>query len=434
MTRLISFTPVIALAFLVPGISLASGFFMAKFGGDLGYPTSMSAVSIYWNPAAMAYEPGTSILLDNSLLYRKIDYERTNPEVDDPSNTGSAHLQNWVTVPFIGIKSNFGLEDVAPGLENISFGIAAYPAYGMKTAWEDPNGPQRWQTISGNLVSWYVTGAIGIRLPANFGIGFSVSYVRTDIQTLRATNLVTSIHGATNELDVRYTDDPHGEGRSLIDVGSNDVAFSIGWFFEPIKGLLLGMSYMSSIDVNASGKVSNADGFGNVKVQDATLTGTFPDSIHVGIEYYPIEDLGLRFGFSWVQWSLFNRQVLTAKDALGPGNDIVFEIPRGYHDTVIIRGGIKYRFVDWATAYIGAGYDQSPVPTSGLEGSLFDLDKVGVSAGFVFDPWKHLRMTIGYNHIFHLSTTVDDSEHEPPANGKYSSSVDLIHTSIEFMF
>lgn len=427
-------TFLILLVFLAPGPALASGFFMAKFGGDLGYPTSFSAVSVYWNPAAMAYEPGTSILLESSIMYRRIDYERSMPGVDDPSNTGKASLKNWVFLPYVGLKSNFGMENVAPGLKNISFGLAAYPAYGMKTAWEDPGGPQRWQTISGNLVSWYVTGAVGIRLPKDFCIGFSLSYVRTDIETLRATNLQTEIDPGTFQLKVGYTDDPVGEGRSLIDVGANDIAYSIGWFWEPVDGLLLGMTYMSGIDVHATGTVKNVDHVGNVTEQDASLTGAFPDSIHVGIEYYPIKSVGLRFGLSWVQWSRFNKQVLTAEDALGPGNDVVFEIPREYHDTFIIRGGIKYSPLDWMTIYIGAGYDQSPVPTRGLEGSLFDLDKAGVSGGFVFDPFRHMRLTIGYNHIFHFSTTVNDSKHEPSANGNYSSVVDLIHSSIEFLF
>lgn len=422
------------LALSWPGLAGASGFFMAKFGGDLGYPTSFSAVSVYWNPAAMAYEPGSSILLESSVLYRRIDYERTMPGVDAPSNTGDARLRNWVVLPYIGMKSNFGLENVAPGLENIAFGVAAYPAYGMKTAWTDTDGPQRWQTISGNLVSWYVTAAVGIRLPKNFCIGFSLSYVRTDIETLRATNLVTAVDPGSFQVNVDYVDDPAGEGRTLVDVAANDVAYSIGWFWEPLEGLRLGMSYMSSIDVDASGSVTSVDHRGNVSEHDGSLTGTFPDSIHLGIEYYPIPQVGLRFGLSWVQWSLFDKQVLTAKNALGQGNHVVLEIPREYHDTFIIRGGVKYSPLDWLTIYVGAGWDQSPVPTRGLEGSLFDLDKVGVSGGLVLDPFKHMRLTLGYNHIFHLSETVSDSKHEPSANGTYSSVVDLIHGSVEFMF
>ncbi len=74
---------------LLQGVEVqASGFLLSKFGGDLGYPTSFGAVSVFWNPAAMAYRPETSILLEHTLLYRRIDYDRKAPIVDDPSNTG----------------------------------------------------------------------------------------------------------------------------------------------------------------------------------------------------------------------------------------------------------------------------------------------------------------------------------------------------------
>ncbi len=421
-------TPVLLLLYLcaVAVPARAAGFLMSKFGGDLAYPTSLGAVSVFWNPAAMAFEPGTSVVLEGSLYFRRVDYERAEPQTDHPSNVGAARLDNVAFLPFIGAKSDFGLDCV-------SFGLAAYPLFGMRTSWEDPEGPQRWHTINGDLVSWYVTGAVGVRLPWNLSLGGSVSYVRTTIETLRATSITMGLDPETNRVSVAYGDDPSGEGRAWLDTGHHGVAYSFGVFFAPVAQLLIGISYLSRIEVDARGTLRQADATGLEERQSAGISQTFPDSVHLGVEYFPVERLGLRFGVSWVHWSLFDRQVLSVRDALGPGLDARSEIPRDWRDTVIVRGGARYRLFGWVTPYVGIGYDQGPAPGRTLEGALFDLDKIGFSIGAVIDPWKHLRLTVGYNRVFFLSKSVRGSVQQPSANGSYAGALDIVNLNIEFL-
>lgn len=404
----------------------AGGFHMAKFGGDLGYPTSTNAVAVFWNPGALAHAPGTDILLESTLYWRRIDYERRDPGVADPRNVGTGRLRNVVAVPFIGARSDFGLDVV-------HFGVAAYPAFGMSTYWEDEDGPQRWHSIVGNLSAWYLTGAAGVKLPFGVSVGASVSWVRTTIETLRATSLDIGLD-PTGGLAVHATDDPANEGRTVVDVADDGVAWSFGVFWAPLPALHVGLSYQSRVRADATGRVRQADPRGTVTRSAARFTSTLPDALHVAVEVFPSERLGLRLGVSWVNWSLFNEQVLTVEDALGEGSDVRLVIPRRYHDSYIVRGGAKYRFLDWLTVYVGLGWDQSPVPARTLEGSLFDLDKIGLSAGAVFDPWEHLRLTVGYNHIFYLSADVRGSEQEPSANGHYEAAVDVFQASAELRF
>lgn len=412
---------------LAPGPAGGSGFYMAKFGGDLGYPTSPGAVAVFWNPAAMGLEPGTSILLENAFIHRRIDYERVLPDTDAPENVGRGRLRNWVFLPYVGAKSDFGLPVV-------TFGAAAYPVYGMKTAWSPQDGPQRWHSIDGNLVAWYVTGAVAVRLPWHLSLGVSVSYVRTTIETLRATSLATSLDPATGDLQVRYTDDPRSEGRTLVDVADHGVAYAFGVLWTPTPAVRTGLSYQSRVRANATGRVRIADPRGNVTDRSGSLAQTFPDSVHWAVEVSPTDRLGLRLGVSWVHWSLFDEQVLRVEDALGPGRPVVFRLPRSYHDAWIVRGGFKVRVWHWLTVYAGAGWDQSPVPPETLEASLYDGDKVGMSLGAVLVPWEHLRLTVGYNHVYYSTQEVARSRQQPSANGRYDGAVDIVHTNAEFVF
>jgi len=412
---------------LAPAAARATGFHLSKFGGDLGYPTSPDAIAIFWNPAAMTQGKGTSILLENTLLFRRIAYDRTDPEVDDPSNVGPARLSNVILLPFVGAKSDFGLD-------LLHFGVAACPPFGMTTSWDPPDGPQRWHSVNGTLRAWYVTGAVAAKLPGNVSLGFSVSWVRTTIETLRATALVVSFDPATQAPTVGYTDDPAREGRALLDFQDDGAAYSFGIFWTPIPEVRLGLSYASRVEVSATGPVRQADAAGRVTEQRGRMVNTFPDAVHAGVEWDATERLTLRLGVSWVNWSLFDGQAVTVHDALGPGQDVRFALPRDYRDAFLVRGGAKYRFLDWLTVYLGAGWDQSPVPDHTLEGSLFDLDKVGVSGGAVFDVYEYVRLTIGYNHVFYIPVTVHGSRQTPSANGRYEGAVDVLHTSAELRF
>ena len=429
----------LAAVVLAPAAVSAGGFQITKFGGDLGYPHSTNAVSVFWNPAAMAARPGTSIVLESTFIFRRIGYDRTVSDFpNEPGNLGRARLDNVVAVPYFAAISDFGLDW-------LSFGIGTYVPFGTRSVWDDAHGTQRWSSINGYIYSIYVTGGAAVRLPGRVCLGFTVSYAHTLIQTLRAGSMtfekLPDLAGDPSEpVRLAFLDDPHTESRLWVDVSDHGVAYSAGIYWEPVEGrVAIGLSYTSRLAVSATGKYRNAyyqpaaDG-STYETRDVRLDNTFPDAVHFSFIVWPLPELGIRLGLSWVNWSVFHRQRLYVDKAFLGKRDVIMDFPRRYRDTCVLRGGLQYRFLEWFTAYVGGGYDQSPIPPETLDATLFDLDKVGLSFGGVFDIGRYVVATVGYNHIFCLPETVEESDHQPSAAGDYECDLDVLHTSVEVAF
>ena len=55
---------------------LASGFYVARFGGEHGHPTTDNLSAIYYNPAGLSLGAGTRLTIDANLAWRAGSYER----------------------------------------------------------------------------------------------------------------------------------------------------------------------------------------------------------------------------------------------------------------------------------------------------------------------------------------------------------------------
>ena len=111
---------------------LASGFYVARFGGEHGHPTTDNLSAIYYNPAGLSLGAGTRLTIDANLAWRAFSYERPEEAIDNPlmdnnsreagtppdaisSNAGEATLSNQIASPFIAVASDFGIEELLGG-------------------------------------------------------------------------------------------------------------------------------------------------------------------------------------------------------------------------------------------------------------------------------------------------------------------------------
>ena len=104
--------------------AFASGFFVARFGGEHGHPTTDHLSSIYYNPAGLSLGKGTRLTIDANLAWRMFSYERPEDAIDNifddgasgtpreavSANAGEATLNNFIAAPFAAVASDFGIE------------------------------------------------------------------------------------------------------------------------------------------------------------------------------------------------------------------------------------------------------------------------------------------------------------------------------------
>jgi long-chain fatty acid transport protein len=436
----------------------ASGISTARFGGEHGHPTGTNATTIYYNPGAIALTKGTHIYVDGLIALRKVSYTRPDSAVNlnpgqamgdtplslsaaDGANNGTANLFNVAGAPFIGAVSDFGTEFIYGGL-------AAYVPFGGGTRWgkndafkDSDNFPgaydgvQRWYAIDGNLRSFYITGALAfkIKAAANLTIGISGSAIYTSFDTIRARNADGTdnlVSGSDPNLVLK-------EGRSWLVASGWQGGFAAGFTVEPVKDVLwLGGSYTSQPNVTGGmslkGTLTNVfANAANAAITDIVLTQSYPDIIRLGFRVRPIPKLELRVFADYSRWSVMDKQCVMIVET-DPSNeaarkcefdntdtalsdpenfgtngdgtvDVTQHLPRFWKDAGGVRLGVGYWFIDSLETYIGLGYDSSAMPVETVDPALFDMDKVAVTAGVLWQAHKHLAIGATVGQIIYLT-------------------------------
>src|SRR5688572_2560314 len=119
-------------ALLTPTDVSASGFLVARFGGEKGHPTTDSPAAIYFNPAGLALGTGTRIYIEGTFALRSVSYDRPAGAIDNvigvgetgvagtpaeavDANSGEASLSNFVAAPFAAVVTDLGMPNLGVG-------------------------------------------------------------------------------------------------------------------------------------------------------------------------------------------------------------------------------------------------------------------------------------------------------------------------------
>jgi long-chain fatty acid transport protein len=393
----------------------ASGFLVARFGGQEGNPTTEDPAAIYFDPAGIAMGHGTRVEAEGIIADRGLSYDRPVEAIDHvipaggmgagtpqdavAANSGKASLSNLIAAPFIAVISDLGGK-----VPNLTVGAALFAPFGGSANWNKNDafasstqypgavdGVQRWSIISGSLQALYLTGAAAVRIPvAHLSFGVALNVVRTAIDTLRARNpnggddLVTST-GAIQE------------GRSLLSASGTTFSIGAGVMWRPIDHLVFGVSYQSQPGfgtMRLTGTLTNKFGAGPVDKSDVVLEQALPDVWRAGVRW--IEGpMQIFASIDWVRWSVFQHQclmsagnsgcALNADGSPAPGvMGIVVNNERHWQDTGGVRMGMSYRVRRWLLIDGGWGYDGNAVPDSTIDASLIDMSKLDIGVGAVF--------------------------------------------------
>lgn len=469
----------------------ASGLSTARFGGEHGHPTTENTTAIYYNPGAIALSKGTHVFVDGLIALRKVSYERPDSAVStqngsptgmnysldnyNGANNGTGNLFNVAGAPFLGVNSDFGTDFIFGGL-------AVYVPFGGGATWKKNDafidsgvasgavdGVQRWYAIDGTIKSLYVTGALAFKIKAaKMTIGVSGSAIRTSFDTIRARNA----DGTDNIVSGMEPNFALKEGRSWLKASGWQGGFAAGVTFQPVDNKLwIGASYTSQPNITGGMKLKGTltNMFGSAANQETTdieLTQSFPDIIRLGFRVRPIPKLEIRVFADYTRWSVLDKQcVMLASnpkrkcdfdgadkafsdpESFGAGGDgtvaVTQHLPRFWKDAGGVRVGAGYWFIDNLETYIGVGYDSSAVPVQTVDPALFDMDKVSVSAGALWQAHEHVAVgaTVGQIIYFPLDTKGENvlNDFQAPtrqadANGVYKQWVTIGNLYLDISF
>lgn len=456
----------------------ASGFLAARFGGELGHPTTDNPTAIYYNPAGLSLAKGTRIYLDGTFALRHASYDRPaaaighiNGEGEEVSgtprdgiaaNSGEADLTNFIASPFAAVVSDLGVP-------NLGVALGFYVPFGGTAVWSKNetfesgplaqkypggvDGVQRWWTEDGKIQSLYLTAAASYRLEEpKLSFGLAVSAINNVLHTVRARN-----GDGTDDL-VDGNGDPK-EQRSLLDVSGWDVGVGAGVIWEPADGLYLGVSYQSRPgfgDSSMKGTLKTSFG-GNVSEDDVKVSQGLPDIWRAGARWRMDPEWELRLFGEFVRWSFLKRQCVMPdtpnascdiNEDGSTSSDVIQNIERRWKDAFGIRAGASWWATEPLQLMLGAGYDFNAIPDKTLDPSFYDMGKVTISLGAQYELLENVALAATFTQVIYAERTVsvEDSQSfrpgerfqqpstQPSSAGTYRQSISVLDVNAQYTF
>ena len=132
-----------------------------------GHPALANPYAIYFNPAALGGIDGTQIVLDGTLAYRHVTYDRAASALSAPmslgdptyvaANTGEGSASNALVIPFLAAASDFGCQVLLRRM-------GAYVPFGGAVSW-DKRGFLARQQLGARSARWSAAFGSGQRRP-----------------------------------------------------------------------------------------------------------------------------------------------------------------------------------------------------------------------------------------------------------------------------
>ena len=268
---------------------------------------------------------------------------------------------------------------VVPIGNNLTFGIGAFAAFGLRTDWEDPwvgrfiSRDADLKTMSVNpAVAWQTTNG-------HLAIGAGVEYRRARV-------ILNANRGALSPFSGRFVD--VANVRLVSDYG-DDIGWNLGVLFKPSDRFRFGASYRSDMDIDLEGDAEvtpiatgNAQFDAFVKTQLPPNQGIntifpFPAIASAGIAFSPNDRWDIELDVVRMTWSRFESLKVNFETTPAAG----FTRPQNWEDSSSFRLGTNIAATPNFDVRLGAVYDQNPQPVEAVSPLLPDSDRIGATVG-----------------------------------------------------
>lgn len=382
--------------------------------GHVGTAMKLGAESMHFNPAGLAFLNSTvDLSLGGAAILTKAKYQFGDyrAETDNPAGT-----------PLYAYAA-FKIYD------NLSAGIAFTTPYGNSLKW-----PKNWagagliQDISLKAYVLQPTLSYKITKRLSIGVGLQMAWGNVNLsrallnasefQNIGDTIAFSQLPDAQKDPIVgliRANNTPPAYARLEGDAHLR-VGFNVGIMYDVCEKLTIGLSYRSKIKM----KVKEGDAgltYANQNIENlmAQLSekgllfipkydqGTFhaelplSSNTNLGVSYRPNKRLEVALDLQFVGWHAY--------DSLNVHfNETELGIPpiraeKNYKNTMIYRVGAKYKATERLELRAGVYYDESPIRKNNYNPETPGMNKLGLSAGLTFEPYKGLQIDFAFLYI-----------------------------------
>lgn len=327
--------------------------------------------ALYFNLGGLAFQP-TSVMVGGMVYHNHGQWSGPNGigSSDPPTkNYGDGYFYFVYKIPEQPVALAFGVN--AP--------------HAIATEWTSnwPGAALAERTMDKAV---YYTAALSFQLTPKWGLGFSLSNVRSELYQ-RTRLFFPAI--PINKPPYTYTPAPGMAVANLDDY--NGKSWGVGLLGKLNDHWQVGFQFHSKVLRSETGPVT----FYRIPTKfqslfpayaEASLQLPLPNSYRAGVVYLAPK-WSLEFDAGWVQWDIRNKTALFFNPPYGKAQNQVQ--PDNWKNAWKFMLGYQYKLTDRWLLNAGAFYDASAIPSQFVDPKLPDSNRIGVSGGVSYHrgPW-----------------------------------------------
>lgn len=422
------FLLVLAIVFIVP--VFAEGYQVNVLStkqigmGHVGTGMKLSAESMHFNPAALVFMRNhVDLSVGVSAVSAKAEYTHEGY---------SAKTDNPLSTPMYAY-AGYRIYD------NLAAGISLTTPYGNALKW-----PKYWagcnliQDIS--LKSFVLQPTISYKITDKLSVGVGLMLAVGNVNLSRAVMSAQDLQQIGQTLNQLLPDGYPGKQQMIETIRDNNyppatatldgkahvrAGVNIGAFYDISEKVSIGLTYRSKIKMRVKEGEAELE-YANRQVEDLMMIlgkveingahplaipkydqGTFhaelplPSNTSLGVSYRPTNRWELALDLQYVGWNAYDSlNVFFNQTELGIAP---IKAKKDYKNTIIARVGAQYRTTDRLFLRAGVYFDQSPIRSDNYNPETPGMNKVGMSAGLSFEPYKNLQIDLAFLYIQGIS-------------------------------
>ena len=307
--------------------------------------------------------------------------------------------------------------------QRVTLGLSLTTPYGYHSKW-----PANWEGRSiiqeSHLNTYFVQPTVGFKLNENFGAGVGVIYAYGKYSQRRA---------------LGQYDDPAANAQ--LGASGSGFGVSAGLYGRTGDNLSFGISYRTGVNLKMKNGSST---YAGVPSRDAAqlpastpLTSrlNLPNMVSVGVADRVTKQLLLTFDFTLTGWSSLDSLTFdVAANGSQPARNA--GQARRYEDAMTFRIGAEYQLRPQLTLLAGVRYDETPVRDEYINPEFIDANRLGVSAGLVYQLTKRLNLEGAYSFEYGQLRTARANPLNAQANisGNYRLAVHTASLGVAMAF
>jgi long-chain fatty acid transport protein len=377
--------------------------------------------AMFYNPAGLAQQRELKFMAGATFINFTNEFNG-DPNSPVTSGTEGQYKRHTFVPPNVYVSMPIG--------NNLTIGVGAFAAWGLRTDWEDP-WVGRYISRDADLKTMSVQPTIAWQTTdGRFAVGGGVEYRRARV-------FLNANRQALNPFTGRIID--VANTRLASDYGDG-IAWNLGILFKASDRFRIGASYRSDMDIDLEGEAQITQiPSGNAQLdavihsqlppnQGIKTTFPFPAVAIVGVAFKPTERVDVEFDISHMTWSRF--EALAVDFQTTPSASFVR--PQNWDDSSAFRLGANIVATPEWDVRLGAVYDKNPQPVEAVSPLLPDSDRVGASFGAGWHRGPFMADATAF--ILHFKDRSTEGKNAEGFNGIYQTDAVLWSFNVGYRF